>query len=132
MFSKSRSHQALTAMPIVDQILVAAVWCLGLFACLRWARAERLVATGRRLHARGIAFHAAGRRRAEAACEELRKALMRGSSVALWHRPEGAPVPPGADDHYLHVRTTRGDMLITEEALALALDRGRKLLRTPT
>lgn len=69
---------------------------------------------------------AARARRAEDACEELRAALMRGATVATWHRP--APIPPGADAFYFHVKTTKGDILLTEEQMAVGLERATKHL----
>lgn len=58
--------------------------------------------------------------RAEQAVEELKAQMMRGASVAKWQRPKPAP---GADAWYYHVKTSRGDLLLTQEAFAVA--RGR-------
>lgn len=65
--------------------------------------------------------------RAESALAELRDRIMRGASVTTWHRRK--PVPPRADEFYFHIKTTRGDLLLTEEAMAVALERAEKLLR---
>jgi hypothetical protein len=63
--------------------------------------------------------------RAEAACEELRKSLMRGSAVGRWHRPDHKP---SADEWYHHVLTAEGPLLLTDEQWQVARQRAAKLL----
>lgn len=97
-------------------LLSAALGC-GLAACAIVAFTRAAGAIRRAVHA-------------EVACEELRKALMAGSTVGTWHWRAGER-PPAADEFYLHVKTGCGDLLLTREAFAEALERARKL-RPPT
>jgi hypothetical protein len=64
---------------------------------------------------------------AEMACELLRQSVMRGSAVTTWTWPEGTR-PAAADASYFHVKTAHGDLLLTEEAFAVALERANKNL----
>jgi hypothetical protein len=70
-------------------------------------------------------------RRAEEACEELRQQVMRGAEVARWTWPTDTR-RTNADAFYFHVKTTKGDLLLTDEALSAALERATKLLRHDT
>ena len=63
--------------------------------------------------------------RADAACEELRKSLMRGSAVGRWHRPHSAAAP---DEWYHHVLTSDGPLLLTDEQWQVARNRARDLI----
>jgi len=114
---------------------LALIACIaGLTACgwslylLRWAKRsdQRLNAF---LKAGRAALDAAQARtdRAEAACEELRKGLMRGSAVGRWHRTDNAP---HSDSFYHHVLTAEGPLLLTDEAWQVARQRAAKLLVT--
>jgi hypothetical protein len=74
---------------------------------------------------------AAKARRAEEACEELRQQVMRGAEVARWTWPTDTR-RTNADAFYFHVKTIKGDLLLTDEALSVALERATKLLRHDT
>lgn len=68
---------------------------------------------------------------AELACETLRASLMQGSAVAVWTWAPGTR-PPAADAHYQHIVTAHGDLLLTDEAFAIARYRAAQLLTPPT
>lgn len=124
-------------MTLADLSLFWLCCFLGIVACLLWwdeHKMRRRAEADRNWHhaahvklTREAADALTRANRAEFACDTLKDQMMRGATVATWHRP--APIPPGADAFYFHVKTTRGDMLITDEALAVALERGKKLLR---
>lgn len=71
---------------------------------------------------------AAAARRAEAACDELRRSLMRGSAVAVWTWPRAASRPPAADTYYLHLRAAGDNLFLTTEAYDEARERAARLL----
>lgn len=126
-------------MPLNDLSDLLLYWsiCLaGIAACGGWWRAERrglwyqhqFGTTLRLLQKAQVREADANTRanRAEFACEELRASLMRGSAVARFTRPTPAP---GADEWYWHVFTEKGQLLLTDEQLAVALERAGKLLK---
>ncbi len=91
-----------------------------------YQRAGYMEAQAHRL-AKALAEVGEQRQRAEAACEELRKQVMRGAEVARWTWPEGKR-PTNADASYPIFLTTLGPCAPTDEALGVMLERGRKLL----
>lgn len=100
--------------------------CLWSFYLLRWSR--RVAKGGLHLVSKAradLATAEARQRHAETACEELRLALMRGSSVARWQRHDAAP---HSDEWYFHVITNNGQLLLTEEQWQVARARADKLL----
>lgn len=64
--------------------------------------------------------------RAENACEELRKVVMKGSSVTRHFRNDNAP---NADKWYYHIKTHDGDLLLTIEQFSTARERANLLLK---
>lgn len=71
-----------------------------------------------------------------AASEEYRDAVKRsalkGAPLVRWHRDLAAGLPSGADMWYWRIRTTDGDLLLTDEQLKVAQKRAAGLLAATT
>ncbi len=97
--------------------LASCLWSLYL---LRWSRkvARGVIVILRRANERT--------KRAEDACEELRKSVMKGSAVGRWVRTDNAP---SSDAWYHHILTANGPLLLTDEQWTVASERAKKLLK---
>jgi len=95
--------------------LASCLWSLYL---LRWARKSVKRANDRA-------------KRAEDACDELKKSIMKGSAVGRWVRPADTAVYDGPrhDAWYHHIWTANGPLLLTDEQWTVASERAKKLLK---